>query len=344
MLDVKGNMAIGYDYAGIVNAPSNGLIVSGNVGIGITGPGFPLSFADSLGDKISLYGQSGSHYGFGIQGSLLQIYTDFSSSDIAFGYGRSGSFNETMRIKGNGSLEQAGSTASGSHSTALGLYTQATYDNAVAMGNSTEATGWNSVAMGWDTIASGSNSVAIGHNCNNDKDNSFAVCNANTDALIASGNQNSWLNASGGNVGIGTQSPGYKLDVIDRIRLRGSSSASTAGLWLADSNGTERGFIGLVTYGWPSTVGIYNNGAWRLSIDNGGDVGIGTTDPNYKLDVNGSINTNGDIIASSNSWGTQTGTPYAGWGDGVWNHCSEGSYVVGISIIDGGFAMDCRKL
>ena len=29
----------------------------------------------SLGDKISLYGQSGAHYGFGIQSSLLQIYS-----------------------------------------------------------------------------------------------------------------------------------------------------------------------------------------------------------------------------------------------------------------------------
>jgi hypothetical protein len=75
-----------------------------NVGIKQTNPGYPLSFADALGDKISLYGQSGAHYGFGIQSSLLQIYSASSGTDIAFGYGESTAFTETMRIKGNGNV------------------------------------------------------------------------------------------------------------------------------------------------------------------------------------------------------------------------------------------------
>lgn len=75
-----------------------------NVGIGTPTPGFPLNFANTLGDKISLFGQSGAHYGFGIQNRLLQIYTDEDLSDIAFGYGSSGSFTERMRIKGNGNV------------------------------------------------------------------------------------------------------------------------------------------------------------------------------------------------------------------------------------------------
>jgi Chaperone of endosialidase len=77
---------------------------SGNVGIGTRTPGFPLTFPDTLGEKISLYGQSGAHYGLGIQGALLQIHTADANSDIAFGYGKSDSFTETMRIRGNGNL------------------------------------------------------------------------------------------------------------------------------------------------------------------------------------------------------------------------------------------------
>jgi hypothetical protein len=79
---------------------------SGNVGIGTRTPGFPLTFPNQLGDKISLWGQSGTHFGFGIQGNLLQIHTDAAVSDIAFGYGQSdpNSFNEIMRIKGNGNV------------------------------------------------------------------------------------------------------------------------------------------------------------------------------------------------------------------------------------------------
>jgi hypothetical protein len=75
-----------------------------NVGIRDTSPGFPLSFGASTGDKISLYGDSGSHFGFGIQGSQLQIFTDASHSDVVFGYGQSANLTETMRIKGNGNV------------------------------------------------------------------------------------------------------------------------------------------------------------------------------------------------------------------------------------------------
>jgi microcystin-dependent protein len=77
---------------------------SGNVGIGTTTPGFPLSFANTVGDKISLWGQSGDTIGFGVQNALLQIHTAISSNDIAFGYGSSANMTETMRIKGNGNV------------------------------------------------------------------------------------------------------------------------------------------------------------------------------------------------------------------------------------------------
>ncbi len=77
---------------------------SGNVGIGDAAPVFPLSFGTALGDKISLWSNSGNSYGLGIQSSLLQIHTDISAADIAFGYGSSASFMETMRIKGNGNV------------------------------------------------------------------------------------------------------------------------------------------------------------------------------------------------------------------------------------------------
>lgn len=75
-----------------------------NVGIGTTTPAFPLSFAPTLGDKISLWSNSTNSYGFGIQGSLLQIHTDISAADIAFGYGSSAPFTEIMRIKGSGNV------------------------------------------------------------------------------------------------------------------------------------------------------------------------------------------------------------------------------------------------
>ena len=98
---IAGNLGVG-------RAPSAGLDVkgnesiTGNIGIGGVTPGFPLTFPNTLGDKISLWGQSGNHFGFGIQNGQLQIHSDGEGSDIVFGYGTSSSLTERMRIKGNG--------------------------------------------------------------------------------------------------------------------------------------------------------------------------------------------------------------------------------------------------
>ena len=84
---------------------------SGNVGIGTTSPGFPLSFASQDGDKIGFYGQSGNHYGFGVQPYLLQIMTDAPGADVGFGWGQSSAFTETARLTGTGNLRVQGGIA-----------------------------------------------------------------------------------------------------------------------------------------------------------------------------------------------------------------------------------------
>ena len=124
-LDIEGDMHasgalfIGEGTVGINAIPDGITSTSGNIylgkhppgmfndvkiGIGTTRPGFPLNFANRYGDKISLMGDSGAHYGFGVQDNVLQIHTRLSSSDIAFGYGSSDSFTETVRFKGNGNV------------------------------------------------------------------------------------------------------------------------------------------------------------------------------------------------------------------------------------------------
>jgi hypothetical protein len=86
------------------NARSNAMTVlqNGNVGIGTVSPVVPLNFASTLGDKIALWTNGTTHYGFGIQPSLFQIFSESSGNDIAFGYGNSNAFTENMRIKGTG--------------------------------------------------------------------------------------------------------------------------------------------------------------------------------------------------------------------------------------------------
>ena len=74
-----------------------------NVGIGTNAPTGPLSFANTLGNKLVLWGNgNNAHYGIGVQSTYLQLYADVANSNIAFGYGRSGSFTERARIFNSG--------------------------------------------------------------------------------------------------------------------------------------------------------------------------------------------------------------------------------------------------
>jgi hypothetical protein len=101
-----------------------------------------------------------------------------------------------------------------------------------------------------------------------------------------------------GNVGIGTSTPAARLDVAggggDTIdlnvngRVRTGDSAGQGGVWL---NGTETQFVGQIN---TTTLGFWNGGDWRVAVDNSGNVGIGTSAPAQKLEVDGAVYTNGE--------------------------------------------------
>lgn len=269
-------------------------IIGSNLGIGTTSPGFPLNFPDALGDKISLSGNSGAHYGFGIQGSLLQIHSAGTGDDIAFGYGSSAAFTERMRVKGNGNVGIGTSTPQiaglvvdkkvGATNAVFGSNTPG-----VAIESTFPGIGFNTYDDDFSrkTIATGFGGY-IGVSPNSGE-MIFSVTNA---SFAAQTNVSSNLGlsiSSNGNTGVGvTADPNYKMDIGGRMRIRsGGDLNNSAGIWLNNTtNTTVPAFIGMQNN---EQVGFYGTGsAWGFVMNTTtGNVGLGTTTPTAKMEVNG---------------------------------------------------------
>ncbi|MBI2310320.1 hypothetical protein HYU90_00630, partial [Candidatus Collierbacteria bacterium] len=116
-----------------------------------------------------------------------------------------------------------------------------------------------------------------------------------------SSTSNTFLATSTGNVGVGTTAPGTKLDVLsstgDNVILSRtlSGSGSNAGFELRGGATSADWFIGTnrgdITAN-ADDLFIYKNAGTtgaKVTIQDGGNVGIGTTNPISKLQVNGDI-------------------------------------------------------
>ena len=109
-----------------------------------------------------------------------------------------------------------------------------------------------------------------------------------------------------GNVGIGTTSPSYPFHVynetVDTVaRFESGDTSAAISLKASDNTAlfTTSGTDFLVKNDGSGNLRFFNNGSERLRIDSSGNVGIGTTSPGAKLDVNGSIKAAGNAKLSS---------------------------------------------
>ncbi|MBI5133763.1 MAG: hypothetical protein HZA81_00005, partial [Candidatus Taylorbacteria bacterium] len=269
---------------------------AGNVGIGTSTPTAPLTFAQSVGDKLYLYdaGTGQGKYGFGIYTNELRQFTTAGSNGfMSFGSQNGSTYNELMRMTNTGNFGVGTTTPS----ERLSVQGNALVSGTVSAGNLT-ATGTLMVS----SLTSGRVPFATtGGALTDDSDFTFANGNqlratyASTTALSASGS--AWFAQSGGSVGVGVVPiSGYRFVT----RGGGNTNASYA-LYADNSDGTtlfavrDDGSVGIgellpgsrlsVSGGATVGAGYDTTAAPTNGLLVQGNVGIGSTSPMGKLSV-----------------------------------------------------------
>jgi hypothetical protein len=170
-----------------------------------------------------------------------------------------------------------------------GAYNDLGNGTATLIGLTTEPSAWTKCAIGhcrtggWDTGAI------------------VFICNsaANTTSLTMADERMRITNT--GNVGIGTTNP------LSRLHLHNNATTQDVRIIISDNTSTASGTRGFhlikgndnLSYLWnyENTATVFaTNNVERMRITNTGNVGIGTTTPNYKLHVEGTLRTN-ELVA-----------------------------------------------
>ena len=221
---------------------------------------------------------------------MLQIHTDISDADIAFGYGSSAAFTEAMRIKGNGNigigtiapLQKLHVEGNGFFNGNLGIsnanpFAQLTFNNNAGDKISLNGTATNNFGFGIQLglLQIHSNvefaDIAFGYGSSNSFTERARITNTGLDGMTLNG----------------------------RLHIKNGSNPldvnAAGGVWLYKSdNSALLGFMGTHNN---TNIGFYGgSGGWGLVYDAiNSRVGIGTTNPTDKLHVDGSTTLNGSV-------------------------------------------------
>ena len=267
-------------------------------------------------------GSSGSAWA-----TITGVRTASQSSAIAFGTANgSSNTEERMRIDSSGNVGIGVTPSAKLDVNGLGWFRADASANGVdILGRSSDNAGQlriltNNAASTLATLVSYGNDVALLNNT------------ASYSLLLGTNGTERMRIDSSGNVGIGTSSPGAKLDVVSgsfvdanaRISTGASTTGNYARLTFAEGAGaTTLGWINswgtAMGAGLDSGMEVWNNqnsflrfgtnNTERMRITSAGNVGIGTASPSSKLHVAGALTLDTALSAANGGTGlTSPGT------------------------------------
>lgn len=290
----EGGLSVGY---GGATPPYQGAIINANVGIGTSSPATKLHVS---GGFIRVEGSSVDQYFLeGVRTGVSTTLRIYDNSSVPFYDSFNSMYFRANQNGGSGGIIGLLGGNVGINTTSPGGKLEVNHTGAQGATALILRTSDFSTANGtirWQNNV-GTNQAGIGSNYTTGDAGALEFLNGNTCNLII---------RSSGNVGVGTTSPAYKLDVTGVGNFSngfGAPSLETAyRLKFYDNGGTHNdvgiGLDGTAGGGeimWFNALGGFyfglgTNGT-KVTISNTGNVGIGTTAPSGKLDVSSSAGT-----------------------------------------------------
>lgn len=214
---------------------SSGIAASGGISYGVYADtnassggltNYAIAGVSNNAGGVAVYGLANAGWAgyfsgpVGIAGSLAVGNNITASGAYAFASGAN------IEASGDHSFAVGDSSvASGAEAVAFGFAAEASAGSSFAAGNEAMASGFGATALGWNAIASGIQSLALGYSARASAENAIALGSITVSGIDSLGvnldsgfsqtfSQANSMAIMGGNLGINTTAPSYKLHLV----------------------------------------------------------------------------------------------------------------------------------